>query len=177
MQIRTMAQCALFSALMCICAWISIPLPEGAVTLQTFALFLTLGLLGGKRGSIVCLVYLLLGVAGLPVFSGFRGGLGALLGTTGGYIMGFLAASLVYWGMTRFAGNGFLVRLTSLLLGMAVCYTFGTVWFLAVYLQSGSAISLGAVFARCVLPYLIPDGIKLILALMLTQKLKPVIWD
>lgn len=175
MQIRAMAQCALFSALMCICAWISVPLADFAFTLQTFGLFLTLGLLGGKKGSVVCLVYLLLGAVGLPVFSGFRGGLGTLLGTTGGYIMGFLAAALVYWGVTSFLGKSLPVRLTALILGLLTCYTFGTVWFLAVYLQGGSTVGLGAVLAKCVLPYLVPDGIKLTLALVLTEKLKPMI--
>ena len=80
MKIRTMAQCGLFAALMCICAWVSIPFGDTVFTLQTFCLFLMLELLGGKRGSLVCLLYLLLGIAGLPVFSGFRGGLGVLLG-------------------------------------------------------------------------------------------------
>lgn len=173
MQIRTMAQCALFSALMCICAWISVPLPDIAFTLQTFGLFLSLELLGGKKGSIVCLVYLLLGAVGLPVFSGFRGGLGVLLGATGGYIMGFLAAALVYWGVTGLLGKRLAVRLAALLLGLLACYSFGTGWFLAVYLQSGSTMGLGAVLAKCVLPYLIPDGIKMALALVLTEKLKP----
>lgn len=174
MKPQILAQCALFAALMCVCAWISVPLPDIAFTLQTFTLFLTLGLLGGKNGSIVCVVYLLLGVVGLPVFSGFRGGLGVLLGTTGGYVIGFLAAALVYWAVTHFWGESLAVRLTSLILGLFACYVFGTVWFLVVYLQGGSVIGLGAVLAKCVLPYLIPDGIKLALALMLTEKLKPI---
>jgi len=172
---QVLAQCALFSALMCVCAWIAVPLADFAFTLQTFGLFLTLGLLGGKKGSIVCLVYLLLGAVGLPVFSGFRGGLGALLGTTGGYILGFLAAALVYWCVTGLLGKSLSIRLISLILGLFACYTFGTAWFLAVYLQGGTTIGLGAVLAKCVLPYLIPDGIKLVLALVLTERLKPMI--
>lgn len=172
MQIRTMAQCALLSALMCVCAWISVPLPDIAFTLQTFSLFLTLELLGGKKGSIVCLVYLLLGAVGLPVFTGFRGGLGVLLGATGGYILGFPAAALTYWAVTGSLGQRFPVRLAAQILGLAVCYSFGTVWFLAVYLQNGSAMGVGAVLAKCVLPYILPDGIKLSLAMLLAKRLR-----
>lgn len=172
MKSLTMARCALLAALMCVCAWISLPVGDIAVTGQTFALFLTLGLLGGKRGSLVCLVYLLLGAVGLPVFSGFRGGPGALLGTTGGYIAGFLAAALVYWLITACFGDRFPVRLTALLFGLAACYAFGTFWFLWAYTQTDSAIALGAVLLKCVAPYLLPDLLKLTAALLLTEKLK-----
>ena len=88
-----MAYIALFAVLLTVCAWISVPLPV-PFTLQTFAIFAALGILGGRRGTWAVAVYLLLGAVGLPVFSGFRGGLGALLGTTGGYILGFLALAL-----------------------------------------------------------------------------------
>lgn len=175
MNVRIMAQCALFTALMCVCAWISVPLGDMTFSMQTLALFLTLLLLGGKKGSIVCLVYLLLGAAGLPVFSCFRGGLGALLGTTGGYITGFLAAALVYWLITALFGSGFSARLAALLLGLVICYVLGTFWFLTVYLNGGNTTSLGAVLLKCVVPYLLPDGIKLALALSLSARLKPLL--
>lgn len=172
MQIRTMAQCALLSALMCVCAWISIPVPDIAFTLQTFSLFLTLELLGGKKGSIVCLVYLLLGAVGLPVFTGFRGGLGVLLGATGGYILGFPLAALVYWAMTGICGDRFPIRLGAHLLGLLACYTFGTVWFLTVYLKAADTVGLGVVIAKCVLPYILPDIIKLSLAMLVAKRLR-----
>ena len=98
-----MAYNALFAVLLTVCAWISVPLPV-PFTLQTFAIFAALGILGGRRGTWAVAVYLLLGAVGLPVFSGFRGGLGALLGTTGGYILGFLALALVYWLVTALLG-------------------------------------------------------------------------
>ena len=94
MKIRKMTRCALLAAVMAVCAWISVPVGELAVSLQTFAVFLTLGFLGGRLGSAAVLVYLLLGAAGVPVFAGFRGGIGVLLGPTGGYLWGFLAACL-----------------------------------------------------------------------------------
>ena len=89
---------ALFAALIAVCAWVTIP---GSVpfTLQTMGVFLAVGLLGGKRGTAAVLVYILLGAVGMPVFSGFSGGVGRLLGTTGGYIIGFLVAALAMWAM------------------------------------------------------------------------------
>lgn len=175
MKIRNMVLCALFAALMCISAWISVPVQDMSFTLQTLVLFLSLGLLGGKRGSMVCLVYLLLGAAGLPVFSGFRGGIGVLLGTTGGYIAGFLAAALLYWAITGVFGSSFAVRLTASVAGLLACYTLGTVWFVCVYLHSGSPLGFGAVLIKCVVPYLLPDAVKLALALLLTARLKPLL--
>lgn len=169
---KQMARCAMLSALLCICAWISIPFGEASVTLQTFGVFLALGLLGGKYGSLVCLLYLILGAVGLPVFSGFRGGIGVLLGATGGYILGFLATALVYWLLTGLLGQSLPVRIAALLLGLVVCYAFGTLWFAALYLRTGSNLSLGFVIAKCVLPYLLPDVIKLAAALTLTEKMK-----
>ena len=92
---RDMTYIALFAVLMIVCAWISIPITTISFTLQTFAVFAALLTLGGRRGTYAVVVYLLLGAVGLPVFSGFRGGPAALLGATGGYILGFLASALV----------------------------------------------------------------------------------
>ncbi len=171
MKLRNMALCGLFAALMAICAWISLPLPEISFTLQTFAVFLTLGLRGGKRGSVTCLVYLLLGAVGLPVFTGFKGGIGVLLGPTGGYILGFLASALLYWLITGLFGQGGAVQLGAMVLGLLVCYAFGSFWFYFLYLSKGSPIAMGVVLTKCVVPFLIPDGIKLGLAFLLTRRL------
>ena len=172
MRIRNIILCALFAALLCICAWIAIPLGNSVITLQTFALFLTLGLLGGKRGSIVCLVYLLLGAAGLPVFSGFRGGLGMLFGATGGYLFGFLAAALTYWAITSLFKESASVQLLATLSAMAICYFFGAGWFLWIWHPPGSPEGFGAALLVCVVPYLLPDAIKLFLAILLTKRLR-----
>ncbi len=174
MKIRNMARCALLTALLCLCAWIGFPLGDVSITMQTFGLFLALGLLGGKTGSLACFLYLLLGAVGLPVFSGFRGGLGTLLGATGGYILGFLAASLVYWLITALFGTGLPVRAVASFLGLLVCYSFGTLWYALVWTKGGG-LSLGLILGKCVLPYLLPDLLKLGLALAATEKLKRII--
>ena len=87
MKTRDMALCALFAALLAVCAWLVIPIGDVPFTLQTFGVFAALGLLGGKRGTIAIAVYLLLGAVGAPVFAGFKGGPGALFGATGGCLL------------------------------------------------------------------------------------------
>lgn len=160
-----LARCALFSALMCICAWISIPIGNMTFTLQSFALILALTVLGGRGGTVSAAVYLLLGMIGLPVFSGFRGGFGNLLGVTGGYLWGFLPACLIFWGITTFFGEK--AKLYAGIAAMVSVYICGTIWF-SVYVSGG----LLAILAQSVLPYLLPDAIKLLLAFSLSGKLK-----
>lgn len=169
MKVRNMVLCAMFGALLTVCAWIAVPIGDAMVTMQTFGVFMTLGVLGGKRGAAAILVYLLLGAVGLPVFSGFRGGLGALLGATGGYIVGFLACAMVYWLVTALLPKG---SLLGMVLGLGACYAFGTAWFYALYVRGGGSIGLGAVLLKCVVPYLLPDGIKLMLAAVLSQRIR-----
>ena len=171
MKVRNMALCALFAALLAVCAWISIPAGDIAITMQTFGIFLTLGVLGGKRGTIAIATYLLLGVVGLPVFSGFQGGVGTLLGVTGGYIAGFLATGLVYWLMTALGRNKEIFRLLGMLIGLLFCYLLGTLWFRFGYLSYGG-LSWGAILLKCVVPYLLPDAVKLILAWLLSRRLR-----
>ena len=170
MKAKNMALCGLFTAVLTVCAWISVPFGDSVITLQTFAIFLTLGLLGGKLGNLTVLVYLLLGAVGAPVFSAFRGGLGALLGTTGGYLFGFMLTSLFYWVITSRKDTPH-SRLLAMIFGLLLCYGCGSWWYITHYLTSGAA-TLGLVLLKCVVPYLIPDGIKLILAWLLTGKLK-----
>ena len=89
---------AMFSAILAVCSWISIPAAV-PFTLQTFGVFLAVGVLGGKRGTLTVLTYILMGMIGVPVFAGFSGGIGCLLGSTGGYIIGFLFSAIFMWLM------------------------------------------------------------------------------
>ena len=159
--VRKMTLCAFFAALTAVCAWIGIPLGDTVFTLQTFAVLLTLGLLGGKWGSVSILCYLLLGAVGAPVFSAFRGGISALLGPTGGYLWGFLCTGLCYRAVERFG------RLPAMIAGLLVCYGCGSWWYTIL-----TGLPAEAVIFQTVIPYLIPDAVKLYLAWVLTQKLK-----
>ena len=162
---RDLCFCAIGAALIAVCAWISIP-ADVPFTLQTFAIFAVCGLLGGKRGTVSVLVYLLLGAVGAPVFAGFRGGFASLIGTTGGYLVGFILLALIIALAQARWGLGQWVFVLSAAVGLLVCYAFGTAWFLIVYTRTG-AITLGVVLAKCVLPFLLPDAIKLALATLL----------
>ena len=166
--VRDMVNCAISAALITLCAWISVPLLQISFTMQTFAVFFVFSLLGGRCGFLSVLLYLLLGAVGLPVFSGFQGGIGILLGVTGGYIWGFLAAALIYWVLTSLFGEKLSVRLVASVLGMLLCYGCGTVWYYGLYAQN----SLWAVLVTCVVPYLLPDAIKIALALTLAERIK-----
>ena len=170
-RIRNLTYIAVFSALMSICAWIAVPAPV-PVTLQTLGLFLAVGLLGGRRGAAAVLVYLLMAAVGLPVLSGFRGGIGALLGSTGGYAVGFLPAALVMWAMERLPIRRTAIFPLSMATGLLVCYAFGTAWFMAVYARTGQSAALGTVLATCVWPFVLPDLAKAACAAMLARKLK-----
>ncbi len=168
--IRPMVCAAICAALMAVCAWISIPAPV-PFTLQTFAVFLALGLLGGRWGTVSVLVYILLGAVGAPVFSGFRGGLGALLGPTGGYILGFLLSALLMWGLERYLGRRPPVLILSMVLGLLLCYLFGTLWFMWVY--TGGPTTFWGALLTCVIPYIPADALKLAGAVLLTVRLRP----
>ena len=163
-----------FAVIMAICSWISIPTTV-PFTLQTFGVFVTVGVLGGKRGSLSVLVYLLLGLIGVPVFAGFSGGVGVLLGSTGGYIIGFLFSALVMWGMEMAFGKSRFVLVLSMILGLMVCYLFGTIWFMTVYARTTGAIGVMTALGWCVFPYIIPDGIKIVLAMILCKKVAQII--
>lgn len=165
-----MAYIALFAVLIAICSWISIPATV-PFTLQTFGVFLAIGVLGGKRGALAVAVYLLLGCVGLPVFAGFTGGLGIVLGSTGGYIVGFLVCALLMWAMERCLGSKTWVLAVSMVVGLAACYAFGTAWFMAVYARSTGPIGLATALGWCVIPFVLPDLAKVGLALALCRRL------
>ena len=171
---RDMVYCAMFAVLIAVCSWISIPATV-PFTLQTFGLFVTVGILGGKRGSVSVLIYLLLGAVGIPVFAGFKGGIGALLGTTGGYIIGFLFSALIMWGMEVLLGKKLWVLAVSMVLGLLACYAFGTIWFMVVYARTSGAIGLMTALGWCVFPFILPDVIKIALALVLSKRLAKLI--
>lgn len=168
--VRDLSYVALMAALMAICSWITIPLGPVPFTMQTFGVFAALGLLGGRRGTVSLVVYLLLGLAGLPVFAGFSSGAGTLMGATGGYLLGFLISALLYWAITATFGTSVPVMALAMVLGLMVCYSFGTAWFLLVYTGGGSTGTLLGALGLCVFPYIIPDLVKIFLVLFLVRR-------
>ena len=162
---------AVFAVIMAICSRISIPAAV-PFTLQTFGVFIAVGVLGGKRGSLSVLVFILLGAIGIPVFANFSGGIGVLAGPTGGYIIGFLFSALLMWAMEKLPGKKSVMQIVSMIAGLIVCYAFGTVWFVIVYGRMNGPIGFTAALVSCVVPFIIPDIIKIALAYVLSRKLK-----
>ena len=173
MKSKDLGYIAVSAALLTVSAWLAVPIGTIPVTLQTATLFLIAGLLGWKRAVLATLAYILLGGIGIPVFAGFTGGFSVLLSPTGGYIVGFLAISLIVglysekkksdkpWGLA-----------IAMFFGLLVCYVFGTLWFMVI---SGAEAGFFGAVVLCVLPYLPFDVLKLFLSLFLIQKLKKII--
>lgn len=171
MKTKRICMIGIFAALMAVCAWITIPGPV-PFTLQTFAVFLAILSLGGRDGFISILVYILLGAVGLPVFSGFRGGVGVLLASTGGYLVGFLLSALL---MMLFEKKGLTAQILSAAGAMVTYFAFGTAWYAVVYTAGGKAFSLTAVLMACVVPFVLPDILKIALAFVIAKRIKPIV--
>ena len=164
MSTRTLTLTAVLTAMLCILGPVTLPLGAVPLSLTTALLMLMALLLGTKRALICCLLYLLLGLLGLPVFSGFRGGVGHLVGVTGGFLWGFLVSCLVYWVLEKIG------KIPALVASLLACYLCGCGWF---YFYSGGGLAF--ILARCVIPCLIPDTLKLWLAYSLSRRLRKVI--
>lgn len=170
--VKELTLTAFFAALITVCAWISIPVGDVPITLQTFAVLVSVAVLGGKLGTLAVTVYILMGAVGLPVFANFKGGLGALTSNTGGYILGFLLAALIMWLFEYLFKRKDLFVIISMILGLIVCYVFGTAWFMILYMSRTGAVSLVTVLGWCVFPFIIPDICKIALAFVLSKLLR-----
>lgn len=164
--LRMLMLCALFAALTAVCTQIAIPVGAVPVTLSLLPLLLASALLPWRYAGLTALVYLLMGLVGLPVFTGMAGGPGKLLGVTGGYIWGYLpCAALSGWLMEKW-GRSFWKRCAAMALGVAACYAFGTAWFMLT-----KHAALWASLTMCVLPFLPGDAVKIALAAGLSTRL------
>ena len=160
---RDMAYIALFTALTVLCTWIAVP-TQPPFTLQMFAVFAAALCLGSRRAGICVGLYLALGAVGVPVFAGFGGGIAHLLGASGGFALGFLPAAMLS-GLS--AHRRMPARIFGCITGLAVCYICGTLWYALVFARG--SVGIGAATAVCVLPFLLPDALKIVLALTLSR--------
>lgn len=172
--VKDMCFTALMAVMIAVCSWISIPIGTIPITLQTFGVAAALCILGGKRGTLSVIVYILLGAVGVPVFHGFKGGAGVLFGMTGGYILGFVMMGLCFMLLTKLLSDTVPVRIIALAAGLILCYAFGTVWFMVVYSQVKGEITAISALSMCVFPFIIPDIIKIAAAVLLSLRLAPV---
>ena len=172
--VKQIVLCAMFAALCCATAPISIPLPSGVpVTLQTAAIFLTALLLGPLYGFISVLVYVLLGAVGLPVFAGLSGGLGSLAGMSGGFIMSWpfatVLAGFIYFkfGRNSTGFKKYTVMVIAMLLGSVVIYTIGLAQFMLL-----TGMNLTASIMACMVPFIPGDLLKMALVAIITPALE-----
>jgi biotin transport system substrate-specific component len=170
---RDLCCMAIFTALIAACAQISIPLPTGVpITLQTFAIMLAAIILGAKKGTISVIVYVLLAVTGVPVLANLTGGAGVVFGMTGGFILSFPIMPLII-GLFNKASEAknvkFLLPL-GLITAVTVNYICGMIYF-SLFTSS----SLMVAFTACVLPFILGDIAKMVLAIVLGKSVKLVL--
>ena len=161
---------SLFTAITIIASFISIPAPI-PFTLQTLGIFCTLTVLGGKRGLACVILYIFLGIIGLPVFNGFSGGIGHLLGPTGGYIIGFIPLALFYLIADNKPAPSDKRKAIGLAGGLLLCYLTGSLWYTAVYMKSLTFSGFLSSLSVCALPFIIPDALKILCAVAISKKL------
>ena len=171
MYARKLSFVALMAVLISVCAWITIPFTI-PFTMQTFAVFCAVLILGGKYGTMAIGLYILLGAVGLPVFSGFAGGIGHILGPTGGYIIGFIFVGLIFQLCEPWIRAKTWLKFACLLVGLFVCYLTGTLWFAQVKAFAGEELSYLYIATVCVFPYIVPDILKLLLALFISGRVR-----
>lgn len=161
---------SLFAVLMAVCSYISIPTAI-PFTMQTFAVYFAFNFLGAKKGTLSVCVYLLLGALGLPVFANGTSGIGMIMGITGGYMVGWIFSGLAILILEKLIGRKLWAQAISMFIGLIVCYITGTSWYMIVYAQTQGSIGLWTALVWCVFPFVIPDVVKLGLALWLSRRL------
>lgn len=154
-----MAVTALMAAVLCVIGPLSVPIGAIPISLSNFVISLTVWLLGPKFGTLSVAIYLALGAVGMPVFSGYGGGLAKLAGPTGGYLIGYLAMALIGGLFVEKSKGNPVVSGIGLVIGVAVSYVFGTAWFV---FQMGCELSYA--LAVCVYPFIAFDLAKVIIA-------------
>ena len=167
--VRALVLCALFAALTAVCAQVIIPIGPVPVSLSLLPVLLCGALLPCRQALLAMAVYLLLGLAGAPVFSGFSGGPAKLFGVTGGYIIGYLPCVLAESLLLR-TGRAWWKQALAMAAGVLLCYALGTAWFMIT-----RHTSLMATLSACVLPFLPFDAVKIALAVILSLRISPII--
>lgn len=165
-KIKNIVFIAIMAALMCILSPISFPLGIIPITLGTFTFCFVGALLSWNKSLSVVLIYIIIGIIGLPVFSSYRGGIGVVLGATGGYLVGYLPAVILISILINKFKSKIWIYPISMIIGILVCYTFGSIWFM---IESGN--NFVETIAICVAPFILPDIIKIIVASIITYTL------
>lgn len=156
--IKNIAIIGVVTAIICILGPLSIQIGVVPISFTNLAIYLGLYILGTKRGTISYLVYVLIGLVGVPVFSAFSAGPQKLFGPTGGYIIGFIPMAVIAGLFIEKSGRKIVLSMVGMILGTAVCYVFGTVW-----LAYQMNLTFGQALATGVTPFIVGDLIKMVL--------------
>lgn len=167
--VKDIAYIAVFVALITVCSYIQVPLPV-PFTLQLFAIFLAIYLLGPFKSFLTILLYLLLGLIGVPVFANFKAGISAFYSPTGGFLIGFLIVPLIYLPFYLLNNKNEIFYIISMIIGLLITYIIGSLFF--IYVFKKGEISLLSALTITVFPFIIPDILKLILAYFIGKILK-----
>ena len=154
------------AAALCVLGPLSVPIGAIPISLSNFVICLTVWLLGPKFGTLSVAVYLLIGLVGVPVFSGYGAGIAKLAGPTGGYLVGYLLLAFIGGLFIEKSKGQPVISGIGLVLGDAACYVLGTIWFMIL-----TGADLVSALGWCVLPYLPGDAVKIVLAAVLTMQL------
>ncbi len=168
-ELKDILYVAIAAALIVVCSWITVP-SAVPFTLQVFAVFFVLEFIGGKRGTAAYFVYIALGSLGVPVFSGMRGGIGHLFNATGGYLLGLVVSCIVFWFSEKKVRKNLAFHIAVLAIGLFACYLCGTVWFVMV---TGHTVSHSLML--CVVPFILPDVLKITLAFLIDGRMRKII--
>ena len=169
-QLRMTVYASLMAALIAVGAFIAVPIGPVPIVLQNLFVFLTGLLLGKKWGTAAIAAYLLAGICGLPVFAGGKGGIGHVVGPTGGYLLGYLPATFLIGVMAEKGRGRMFFDLMGMLMGTALIYGMGVPW-----LKLVTNMSFSKAFALGMVPFLLGDAVKIAVALPLARKLRPMV--
>lgn len=163
---QQMALVAIMTALTCILAPFSLPIGPVPISLTNLVIYFSLYLLGWKLGTLSYVIYLLIGLVGVPVFSGFSAGPAKLFGPTGGYLIGFIPMAIIA-GIVIDKFSQRWIQILGMIVGTVICYAFGTAWFC---IQAGYTVS--AALAVCVIPFIPADLIKMVIAMIIGPEIR-----
>ena len=164
---KQMTMCAIMAALMCILGPLSVPIGPIPISLTNLVIYLTVFLLGTRATAVSYVVYLLLGAVGLPIFSGFSGGIAKLAGPTGGYLIGFIFMIIVCGLIMEKTDRKIIPTFLGMVLATAVAYLFGTIWFV---LQAKATVVYA--LTMCVFPFIPFDLVKIVIAIGLGKAVR-----
>jgi biotin transport system substrate-specific component len=170
MKTKNLVYIAVLAAIICVFSPWAVPIGAVPVSLATFAVYFTAAVSGWKRGVISVLLFLLIGGLGVPVFSGFQGGFHRLIGPTGGYLIGYMPCAFITGLLADKYEKSRWIYPLGMIAGTVALYILGTAWFVYV-----SGTPLVTALYICVLPFLVGDALKIVVASAAAAAVRPIL--